>query len=508
MKFPWFLSLSVGFLSLSQEILWMRYISFANLTVPKSFTFVLTIFLAGIAMGALRGKNVCEKTDKLYTASAAILIGGGMLDMLGPMVAAFIPKSTAVAVPLIYLCSMLKGMIFPIAHHLGSLPVKGKVGKSVSRVYFMNIIGSTLGPLLTGFWLLDHAGLQFSMLLMGWLTIVLGISCLAREKPARMVVASSLLPLLLACAFLLPDRMVPWLACRVVEGNAGPAPITRVVETKSGIIHTVMSDHGGGDYTMGGNVYDGRENISPRVNSNILERLFVLAALRPHAENILVIGLSSGAWVRILQGFPDVKNIDVVEINPGYLELIRANPDIAPILKDPRIHIHIDDGRRWLKRYPGKSFDLVVMNTTFHWRAYSTNLLSADFLKIVKAHLNKGAVITYNSTESPDVLKTAESVFPYAFKYLSFVVASDEDFRPRIKNGRERLLEIRRDNHPAFDRHNAADMAFINRTLSVPFTSTADEPPEVAAKAEIITDWNMITEFKHGVLTLAACPGH
>ncbi|HYD19403.1 MAG TPA: hypothetical protein VEF76_13080 [Patescibacteria group bacterium] len=502
MRFPWLLSLTVGFLSLSQEILWMRYFSFVNMSVPKSFSFVLAFFLAGIAMGAIRGKELCGNTDKLYTASGLLLIGAGILDMLGPMAAAMLPKPGAFVVPLIYVCAVLKGMIFPVAHHLGSVPVAGQVGKSVSRVYFMNIIGSTLGPLVTGFWLLDHFSLQTCMQLMGWLTAALGVVCLAREQSGRFVATAALAPICLLIMFLQPGVMAEGLACRTAEGNKGPAPVKNLIETRTGIIHALPSDHGGGDYTLGGNVYDGRDNINPRTNSNGLERLFILAALQPAPAEILVIGMSSGAWTRILTGFPAVKNIDVVEINPGYLPFIRNYPEISPVLGDPRVHIHIDDGRRWLKRETKKKYDLIVMNTSFHWRAYSTNLLSAEFLTILRSRLNPGGVLTYNSTDSPDVLKTAETVFPFAFRYMNFVVAGDEDFRPLVASGRERLLAVQRDGKPLFDDRAPADRAFIDVTLAVPFRTSAEDPN---GPGEVITDWNMITEFKHGPLLLAAC---
>jgi predicted membrane-bound spermidine synthase len=89
-----------------------------------------------------------------------------------------------------------------------------------------------------------------------------------------------------------------------------------------------------------------------------------------------------------MQGFPGVESIDVVEINPAYLDLTRSYPELAPLLDDPRIHIHIDDGRRWLKRNPHTRYDLIVQNITYHWRANAGNLLSREYLSEVRTHLN------------------------------------------------------------------------------------------------------------------------
>jgi spermidine synthase len=483
----------VGFLSLSLEILWMRYAGFSGQTIPWAFSFVLMIYLVGIARGAMVGKSYCESTGRLYTVAGTALLISGVLDVIGPFVAAIRGLHFSIIL-FIYSCSFLKSISFPIVHHLGSSLNSGKVGKSISRVYFLNIIGSSLGPLITGFWLLDHVSLQAAMAIMGILTCLLGLVCFIREnRGGRVALAGCVVIMLVAGSLMQKDRLTSMLACYPEEDGG----LHRIIETKSGIIHTSTSKTGG-DYTYGGNVYDGRANISPRVNSNILERVFVLAALRPQPENVLVIGMSSGAWVRILAGFPGVKHIDVVEINPGYLRLLQDYPEISPFLKDPRVQVHIDDGRRWLKRHPDGKFDMIVINTTYHWRSYSTNLLSQEFLRLAQRHMTAGALIAYNTTNSPDVLKTAESVFPYAFGYTNFVIASDRDFRPLEKTGRAQLLRIKLDNKPVFDPNNAQDMSFLNKTLSIPFRTSVDQIATLHRKGEIITDWNMITEYKHG----------
>ncbi len=50
-----------GFLSLAQEIIWMRLISFAGMSVPQTFSYTLALFLLGIAVGAQIGKSICSK---------------------------------------------------------------------------------------------------------------------------------------------------------------------------------------------------------------------------------------------------------------------------------------------------------------------------------------------------------------------------------------------------------------------------------------------------------------
>lgn len=54
-----------GFLSLAQEIIWMRLVSFAGMTVPQTFSYTLALFLIGIATGAQIGKLICKKNTHI-----------------------------------------------------------------------------------------------------------------------------------------------------------------------------------------------------------------------------------------------------------------------------------------------------------------------------------------------------------------------------------------------------------------------------------------------------------
>jgi spermidine synthase len=113
-----------------------------------------------------------------------------------------------------------------------------------------------------------------------------------------------------------------------------------------------------------------------------------------------MIGLSSGSWATVVANHPGVTRLTVIEINPGYLGLIRQYPDVAGLLTNPKVEIHIDDGRRWLTRNADRKFDAVLANTTFHWRSNASNLLSVEFLELIRSHLNPGGFYFYNTTDS------------------------------------------------------------------------------------------------------------
>jgi spermidine synthase len=142
-----------------------------------------------------------------------------------------------------------------------------------------------------------------------------------------------------------------------------------------------------------------------------------------------MIGLASGSWAQVIANDSEVESLTIVEINPGYLPLIAQRPAVRKLLQNPKVAMVIDDGRRWLLHHPERKFDLVVSNTTWNWRANASNLLSIEFLELVRAHLNPGAIFYYNTTWSPEAMITGARVFPYALRISNFLAVSDSPIR-------------------------------------------------------------------------------
>ncbi len=493
------LSFFMGFLSLSQEILWVRMASFIYRGAPQAFGAILALYLLGIALGAGWGKRYCARDANLFRVAAAILLLAAVTDWLFPwlVVAAFAEQrglGTAVLMAAVLVTALLKSMVFPIAHHLGSSASSGNVGSSVSRVYFANIAGSTLGPLVTGFIVLQWCTLQQSLALMAGATLMVAAFCLHAGGARRALPALAASTLLAGAAVAaVPDALMGRL---VAAMDMGGHAFKGAVENRYGIVH-LLEGGGSGDIVYGGNAYDGRINTDYMLDSNRISRVYMLAAVKPRPQRVLVLGMSAGSWTRVLANFPGVERIDVLEINPGYVDVIRRYDSVRPILDDPRIVMHFDDGRRWLKRHPDEQYDLLVMNTTFHFRAYVTMLLSEDFLRVARSHLRPGGVIAFNSTDAPDVYKTAASVFRDVYKLRNFVVAGDALALPDEEQAVRRmegLVDIAQPDVAARVREDFRRFEPYDDTV---FAARAGR------SLRVITDQNMLTEFRYGDSLLA-----
>ena len=426
MNYPALLSFACGFASLSLEILWVRLYSFAHLSTSAAFGFVLMAYLLGIALGAKAGARACRRAEsdaQLWSYSVTALWLSALLTLalpalFGAMASIFLSNALLDLLVMAAASSVL-AFVFPIAHHLGTQNLTGQQGQRFALVYTSNVMGAALGPLVTGYVLLQSLSLQQSFL------VICAVQCLAamffalafKVKPRHGVLAGvgTLLAGGLALASTLTDPHALVQSVNQTGTRAGT-----VIENRHGIITIFQEGVGSTDHAVfGGNVYDGRTNLNPEVNSNGLDRPLLLAALQPQPQRVLMVGLSIGTWLALVNEFPGVEQVDVVEINPGYLQAAQAYPAQARALQDPRVHVVVDDARRWLRQHPDKQYDLIIMNTTWHWRSNISLLLSTEFLQLMQSHMAPGAVLSFNATGSADAFYTASKVFAHAYRYVS-----------------------------------------------------------------------------------------
>jgi SAM-dependent methyltransferase len=497
--FVLFFAAAAGYISLSQEIVWMRLVSYMTGGRPTVFAHVLGFFLIGVAMGALLAKRVCERRFGAGGASPVRFVGGMLMasaifyyfSIVGTATLNRFsgPAGLAVTHVVVAVVSFLLGGIFPVLCHYGARAGRS-VGLAVSHLYMANIVGSTLGPLVTGFVLMDYLstdrivlGLSAAALLLGGAGYALG---LRRWRPAAPAAAAVAAGLLLASHPGLYDELLE----KLHLGGA-PGPYAHRVENRSGIV-TVAADPDG-DIIYGGGVYDGRFNTDPVIDSNGIRRCYMIAALHREPRHVLEIGLSGGSWARVVANYRPLRKLTSVEINPGYFEIIRRYEEHRTLLDDPKVTIHVDDGRRWLNRNPGARFDLIVQNTTFHWRSYATNLLSEEYMRLCRRHLKPGGVVYCNATWSPHVPYTLARVFRHVVRYRNFFAAADRPFDLAPQQVRANLLKFADANGPVFERPAARKV--LDELAA---TKLEDQGAALRARSDLmlITDDNMATEYK------------
>lgn len=496
------LLMAVGYISLSHEILWFRLLGYMSASRPEVFGLLLAAFLVGIAAGSLRAGTSCDAgRDPGEYLLRSLLSAAVVFYLAIPAVAqATAWAGTPLGLMLAYLAvgvvAYFCGGVLPLLMHMSADGDAAGSGLSVAWLYFANILGATMGPLITGYLLLDLLTLEANIALLAALTLAtalalaIALGAIGRDRRPAWRTAGIAAAMALAAWLAHPGLFDGYLE-KMQFASTGFQPFLHKLENRSGII-TV---EGGSDTLYGNGSYDGRFNTDPVNNSNMIDRAYMIAALHRQPRRMLEIGLSTGSWTRVFSRYAPLQEMTVVEINKGYPAVIRNYADIAAVLEDPRIRHVVDDGRRWLRNNPDEKFDLIVMNTTQHWRSNTTNLLSREFLHLCRQHLSPGGVLYYNATESEEVAYTAANVFQHVTKFSSFVAASDAPFDMTLAQKRTNLLRFRgADGLPLFASSEALRTK-LDRLAAEPLVDLRDNMAR-RADLQLITDDNMAVEYK------------
>jgi spermidine synthase len=416
-----------GFLALGFEIAWFRIFALATYDRAPAFALLLATYLAGIAAGSFVSEKLAEakRINPVSLAGSAMLIAGALSVWLVPLMVHFSWRNIPVlaSAPVFFLTAAFLGSVLPLLCQ-SAVPAGESAGRSVSLIYVSNIVGSTLGSLIIGFVLMNHFGTEMISMQLAVATVLVGMVVVlfrngvmqAPPKPLWALVAVAMVAIVFSAS-----------GYRNLYGNlifgrraASIGYMKHVVENRNGIIAVTQDDA-----VFGGGVYDGFFNIDPVNDTNFIIRAYAVSLMHPHPKRVFMLGLASGSWAQVVANNPQVESVDIVEINPGYLQLIEQYAQVRSLLHNPKVHIYVDDGRRWLLAHPEAKYDMIIANTSFHWRDHSSQLLSVDFLRIVKVHLLDGGIYYYNATESPDVLVTGLHEFSYGVRVISCLAVSD-----------------------------------------------------------------------------------
>jgi spermidine synthase len=493
-----------GFISLSFEIFLFRTISYASGSSSTAFALTLACFLFGIAEGARSAGKTCESSNStaaMRKAADDLMFANLIGLMFLPLMAHFAWLGAGVliiALAMVYLIASGWGSLLPYLAQFG-VPADDHAGTGTSLLYFSNILGSAAGAIITGFILTNYltmVQIAVALAIAGTICALALIAVLDVARPERVRRTLNAFGVLAVAVVAIPMLSQRLLENLLYKGNVDHA-FAHVVENRGGII-TVDAEGA----VFGNGMYDGRFSTRLQEDRNGIIRPYALNLFRAAPRDVLMIGLSSGSWAQVIANNPAVKSLTVVEINKGYLALIAQQPEVASVLRNPKVNIITDDGRRWLSHHPENRFDAIVSNTTWNFRANTTNLLSAEFLELVKQHLNPNGIMFYNTTESDRVQRTACLKFAYGARFTNHMVVSETPIDWNFARWRRTLETYEIDGVKQFDAMSPSDSAVLDSLTSADQKgrNLIEGCPDILARTEDrppVTDDNMGTEWRY-----------
>jgi predicted membrane-bound spermidine synthase len=196
-----------GISGLIYESIWSRYIRQFVGSAATAQVLVLSLFMGGMALGALlasrwltrvrapvRAYGLIEGGIGLYALAFPWLAGAVMrlcydsvFPLLGGGLAVGAVKWTMAGLLILPPCVLL-GMTFPLMSAGILRQDRARSGEILSFLYFTNSIGAALGAVLSGFVLVARFGLPGTLACAAALNLLIGAVALALSRPAPPIV--------------------------------------------------------------------------------------------------------------------------------------------------------------------------------------------------------------------------------------------------------------------------------------------------------------------------------
>lgn len=462
LKAPLFWAFGIsGFAALACEVVWIRLFSPYLENSTYAFSLILCIFLLGIAAGGWAGRKaasrfrdssfgfgVCQVLTGFSTGVglALLMLFVQYYSKILPQLGLIVAKPGIILEESFWICLILipstffMGAGFPfIAQWVGKefKSIGGRTGK----LYAANTVGSILGALIGGFFLLPLLGTRDSLVLLTLLFFINGgfIIFIHRRSveyaPRKLAVLAVLL-----LVFEVILRVIP---------DPNRFAIRNAYKTSSIVAYREDPDVNVTLLARGGDMRRQSLHINLREVSGtgvLLTPWMVHLPLMLQGEapgrRILNIGLGIGhTFATAMTHYTDL-NVDVLELVPSVVDLFREfNPLGEDLIKKERGRVVIGDGRNYLLSVK-EPYDVVVIDPTPPlYGSGAVNLYTADFFGVVKEKLTEKGILLLRIPYSADkssidlLLKTAVEVFPHVslwkppFSQSGFsVVASAHDY--------------------------------------------------------------------------------
>jgi len=399
-----------GLALMALEVIWFRFLSMFALNTTLTLSLMLAVVLSGIGLGGLAASAWLRRRPLGTVYLPALALGAATVSAASyATFQALSGSSTAlqwydvlwIAGCLTAATSFLSGAIFTV---LGQV-LRATAARDTSAAAWLTLLntsGAMGGSLAATFILLPALGIERAIFAVALLYAFTGVAALrlplAWGPAARRVTGVALTAALLALlrfpfGLMAGDYVARAASKYTADGSA-------IVETREGKSETIflLENRWLGKPLYHRLVTNGFSMASTRLTDERYMRYFVYWPLLMHGSPIrhaLVVCYGVGVTLSAMTELPSVESIDVAEISPDIIAMSGRiyPPDRAP-LADPRVRLHIADGRQFLIT-TDRQFDLITGEPPPPLTPGAANLYTQEYFQLMHDRLAEGGIATY-----------------------------------------------------------------------------------------------------------------
>lgn len=403
-----------GGILLALEVVWFRYMVLFNFGNSRVFAIMLAIVLAGIAIGGLIASRL-SRSPRAGAALPWLSLASSLLTLLTYAIPAWMTvrekggwgsdlegwSTFTRALPVMLPVSILSGALFPL---IGQALRREQESETTTagRLTLCNTLGAAVGALLGGFVLLPFLGMEKSLILLGLLYAVVAALCVPPADPNQTANRNRMtlsIAVVLLTAFLIHQvglgrRILDKVASRYVNRN------TKIVALREGSIDTLMyAETRLLDQPLYHRLVTNTHSMSatdPTCQQYMRMYAYLPVALHPAPRKACLISFGCGVTAKALTDTKELESIDIVDISRDILDLndvVYPDPADQP-LRDPRVRVHIEDGRFHLQMTEER-YDLITSEPPPPKGAGIVNLYSREYFQLIHDRLAESGMVTY-----------------------------------------------------------------------------------------------------------------
>jgi spermidine synthase len=146
-----------GLTFLIYEVSWHRMLALVMGSTVTASTIVLATFMAGFGSGAWFWGRIGDYRNDVWKMLVFLMISIGICGVAGYDLIFGHAQSNVVSVLLLFIQTFMMGGVFPLVCKL-AIKSDSKLASEVGKLFAIETLGSTIGGLLAGFWLLGTFG--------------------------------------------------------------------------------------------------------------------------------------------------------------------------------------------------------------------------------------------------------------------------------------------------------------------------------------------------------------